>query len=339
VCDGATQDTLEAAHDLAEADDRVRLFIHDKGPRYGEIYRHEALQEATGTIVCYLADDDLWLPGHVAGMAALLESVDFAHAFPIGFASDGRLHSWPGQLSLGESRRSILEGRNFIPLSCGAHTLELYRRLPHGWRTTPPDTHTDLYMWQQIISAEDVRLASGNQPSVLHFASPPRRHMTLEERVGELKGWADAMVTRDFASDLDGQIHEFLMAKWVRSDFQVRGLDQRLSDAIGRISSVESHREGSVHDMGEVGTEREVLLIALERAREELTRSMARREEAQDRLAKAVARIETLEARVRRFEVQLASIARSRTWRTRAAVLRIPGMEWLARKAGRARSR
>ena len=66
VCDGATADTLDAAEELRRSDARIRVLVHDKGPRHEEVYRHQALQEATGTIVCYLSDDDLWLPDHVA---------------------------------------------------------------------------------------------------------------------------------------------------------------------------------------------------------------------------------------------------------------------------------
>ena len=339
VCDGATEDTLNAAEALREADDRVRLFVHDKGPRHGEIYRHQALQEAAGTIVCYLSDDDLWLPNHVANMAALLESADFAHALPIGFRPGDQLYSWPGHLSLAEIRRSMSEGQSFIPFSFAAHTLELYRRLPYGWRTTPPDIYTDLYMWQQILSVEDVRVASGNRLSVLHFPSPPRRHMPIGERVEELEHWAEAMVAPDFVLDLDRQIHEFLMVKWALSDSKVRSLNQDMNDATRRIESVEADLEGDRDDLRRLDAEREALLVDREGANEELTAIAARLQGAQKLSAIAAARIETVEARAGRFQGQLDSVTHSRTWRTRAALLKIPGMAWLARKAGGARSR
>jgi hypothetical protein len=339
VCDGATEGTLSAAEALAEADDRVRLFVHDKGPRHGEIYRHQALQEATGTIVCYLADDDLWMPDHVANMAELLKSADFAHSYPIGFRGGDRLYSWPGHLSLAETRLSMSEGRNFIPLSCGAHTLELYRRLPHGWRTTPPDTYTDLYMWQQILSVEDVRVASGNEPSVLHFPSPPREHMTMEERVEELERWVEAMLAPDFVSDIDRQIHEFLMIEWALSDSRVHSLDQQLDDATDRIAFLEADLEGARKHLHELEAVRQEILVDLEGGREELIAATVRLQEAEERSAIAAERIEMLEARAGRFEGQLDSVTRSRTWRARAAVLRIPGVAWLARRAGGTRSR
>jgi hypothetical protein len=289
--------------------------------------------------VCYISDDDLWLPNHVANMAALLESAEFAHAHPIGFRSGDQLRSWPGHLSLAESRRSMFEGRNFIPLSCAAHTLELYRRLPHGWRTTPPDTYTDLYMWQQILSVEDVRVASGNRLSVLHFPSSARRHMPIGERVEELEHWAEAMVAPDFVSDLDGQIHELFMVKWAHNDSKVRSLNQDMNDATRRIETVEADLEGARNDLRRLDAEREALLVDLEGANEELTAIAARLQEAQKLSAIAAARIETVEARAGRFQGQLDSVTHSRTWRTRAALLRIPGVAWLVRKAGGARSR
>ena len=339
VCDGATEDTLNAAEALREADDRVRLFVHAKGPRHGEIYRHQALQEAAGTIVCYLSDDDLWLPNHVANMAALLGSADFAHAHAVGFRSGDQLYSWPGHLSLAASRRSLFEGLNFIPLSCAGHTLELYRRLPHGWRTTPPDTYTDLYMWQQILSVEDIRVASGDRLSVLHLPSPPRQHMTMEERVEELEGWVEAMVAPDFVSDLDGRIRELLIVKWASNESKVRSLNQDMSDATRRIETVEADLGGARNDLRRLDAEREALLVDLEGAKEDLSAATARLQEAQKRSAIAAARIETVEARAGRFQGQLDSVTHSRTWRTRAALLRIPGVAWLARKAGGARSR
>ena len=275
----------------------------------------------------------------LGAVAALLESADFAHALPIGFRPGDQLYSWPGHLSLAESRRSMFEGQSFIPFSFAAHTLELYRRLPYGWRTTPPDIYTDLYMWQQILSVEDVRVTSGNRLSVLHFPSPPRQHMPIGERVEELEHWAEAMVAPDFVLDLDRQIHEFLMVKWALSDSKVRSLNQDMNDATRRIESVEADLEGDRDDLRRLDAEREALLVDLEGANEELTAIAARLQGAQKLSAIAAARIETVEARAGRFQGQLYSVTHSRTWRTRAALLKIPGMAWLARKAGGARSR
>ena len=72
VGDGMTEETKRVAVEIQCSDARVRLFDHPKGPRHGEIYRDAALREARGRIVCYLSDDDLWLPLHVETMVALL---------------------------------------------------------------------------------------------------------------------------------------------------------------------------------------------------------------------------------------------------------------------------
>jgi len=91
IGDGMTPATAEAADALQRSDPRIRLFAHPKGPRHGEIYRHAALAEATGRIICYLSDDDLWLPKHVATMEGLLANADFAHTLSIRVETDGGL--------------------------------------------------------------------------------------------------------------------------------------------------------------------------------------------------------------------------------------------------------
>ena len=91
VGDGMSPDTTLAADELEHADTRVRVFRYPKGPRHGEIHRHSALAEASGAIVCYLSDDDLWLPNHVEVMEELLRVADFAHTLGIRVQPDGRL--------------------------------------------------------------------------------------------------------------------------------------------------------------------------------------------------------------------------------------------------------
>ena len=161
VGDGAPDVTRELMEELTSADPRVRYFDNPKGPRHGELHRHAALQEASGEIVCYLCDDDLWLPDHVQRMRALLADCDFAYALPFWIDPAGELHCLRVDLRLPYFREMFSRGENRIPLSCGAHTLELYRRLPAGWRTTPDGIFTDLYMWQQILSVPGCRATGG----------------------------------------------------------------------------------------------------------------------------------------------------------------------------------
>jgi glycosyltransferase involved in cell wall biosynthesis len=71
VGDGVEDDSRDAVAPFL-SDPRVRFFDFPKGERHGERRRHEALRESSAPIVCYLSDDDLLLPDHVAQMQALL---------------------------------------------------------------------------------------------------------------------------------------------------------------------------------------------------------------------------------------------------------------------------
>jgi GalNAc5-diNAcBac-PP-undecaprenol beta-1,3-glucosyltransferase len=193
IGDGVTEETRAAAREVAAEDDRVRFFDNPKGPRLGELHRHAALQEARGEVVCYLSDDDLWLPEHVETMHDLLQDADFAAAFHVYFDGEGRMKLTTNNLALPHFRKLMLSaprGVNRVPLSGGAHTLEMYRRLPHGWRTSPPEASTDLYMWQQFLADLECRTVSATRPTVLQFPSPMRRGWSPEERLAELDLWS-----------------------------------------------------------------------------------------------------------------------------------------------------
>jgi len=137
VGDGVPSPARLFVEELIAEDPRVRFFANDKGPRHGEIHRAKALREASGDIVCYLSDDDLWLPGHVESMLELLADADLAHCLPLRVEPDGSLGGWAVDLAEECDRQLLLGGENRIPLPCSGHTLEAYRRLPYGWRTTP----------------------------------------------------------------------------------------------------------------------------------------------------------------------------------------------------------
>ena len=190
VGDGMPDDAREVARSVARLDPRIRLFENPKGPRHGEILRHEALREAAGEIVCYLSDDDLWMPNHVETMLALLEHCDFANAVPLYL---DLVKGLQGMITVNLEndyfRQLMVSGTNRVPLSCGAHTLQMYRRLPHGWRTTPAGIFTDGYMWQQFLADPACRAASAARPTVLCFPSTMRTTATIAERVDELAYW------------------------------------------------------------------------------------------------------------------------------------------------------
>lgn len=193
VGDGVDEATRRTIHDLMAEDARIRFFNFEKHPRRGEPNRHEALKEARGRIVCYMCDRDLMLPDHVATMAGLLEDANFAHTLISAMTPEGDIRFQAFlDLSDPDDRRSILRGwtiENGIPLSCAGHTLAMYRRLPHGWRTTPPGLFTDIYMWEQFLAQPECRAVSGTAPTILYFPRYWRNDMSIPQKRDELARW------------------------------------------------------------------------------------------------------------------------------------------------------
>ena len=193
VGDGADEPTREAAAAHTASDRRVRFFDLPKGARHGEALRHEALREARAEIICYLSDDDLWLPNHVEGLALALENADFAHALPLYITASGESGVHDGHLGAPASRARVCSGVNFIPLSAAAHTRSFYRRLPRGWTPAPPSVPTDLHMWQQILAAEGCRAVSSMRATLLNFPAPLRAGWSIEQRAEELSRWTERL--------------------------------------------------------------------------------------------------------------------------------------------------
>ena len=228
VGDGMPDAARDVARSVARLDPRIRLFENPKGPRHGEILRHKALREAVGHAVCYLSDDDLWMPDHVETMLALLEHCDFANALPLYLDPKKGLGSLTVNLEHDYFRRLMLSGTNRVPLSCGAHTLQMYRRLPHGWRTTPAGIFTDAYMWQQFLADPACRATSAAWPTVLCFPSTMRTTMTTAERADELAYWRGRIAGPALAA----QALEYLVREAARIEAEVVA---KLSSELNRL--------------------------------------------------------------------------------------------------------
>jgi hypothetical protein len=187
--DGVSDETRAIAQELARRDERVRFFDHPKSPSRGELHRDAALEQARGRVVCYLGDDDVYLPHHVEDMCGLLEDADFVHAQAIEVLLEGGVGLWTVDLARQRYQREVLAGINRVPLSAAAHTLSVYRGLAEGWTTAPPEIPSDLFMWQKFVRHPGCRFRPGRRPSVLVFPSPKRRHLPHEERLLEMQRW------------------------------------------------------------------------------------------------------------------------------------------------------
>jgi glycosyltransferase involved in cell wall biosynthesis len=208
VGDGVPDVTRRLVAELAAGDPRITFFDNPKGARHGEPSRHEALSRARGEIVCYQSDDDLWRPGQVAELRSCLATADFAHTVALRVDPNGPLVPWLAALEAGVFRGLMHTGANFLPLSTVGHTVAAYRALPHGWRTTPAGTPTDLYMWQQFLEQPGIRLASSALPLVFNFATPDRKGWTLAERLVELEHWRGFMVHPTWMTELEPLVTE-----------------------------------------------------------------------------------------------------------------------------------
>src|SRR5262249_21530179 len=190
VCDGAPDATVETARSLAAADARIKVFAHPKGPRLGEIYRHQALEHARGECVAQIADDDIWFPNHLSELAQLLRVCDFGHLTHVMVRPDGFIGATLGDLTRPAVRKRILDKNqsHFGPTVWGFR-LATYRALPEGWATTPPELGTDVYMTQKFLRHPGIRAATRFAVTSLHFPAPGRNDMDLAQRENENRLW------------------------------------------------------------------------------------------------------------------------------------------------------
>jgi len=202
IGDGVEDDTRQALTPFL-SDARVRFFDCPKGERHGERLRHEALQDSTSPIVCYLSDDDLLLPGHVAQMRELLVEADLAHDLPVNVWLDGSLRYNAFDLARPEFVELLAAGRGGGGLTGVAHTRNAYDRLPYGWRPAPPGMPTDIHMWQQFLTIPGFKGVTGDRLTTLKFPSPLRTHMSTAERVFELEQWQQRIIDPGFQAELD----------------------------------------------------------------------------------------------------------------------------------------
>lgn len=227
VGDGVEDGTRRALEPFL-ADPRVRFFDNPKGRRHGERHRHQALQEASGEIVCYLCDDDLLLPDHVATMKELLAKADFAHGAPLYVATDGSLVYLPLDLSRPRFVEHLNAKRASFGLTGAAHTLEVYRRLPEGWRPAPPDIWTDLHMWQQFLALPGLRGVTGTRLTCLHFPSPHRSGWPDVQRASELERWTARLAEPRFRSELDELVADAIRRSAIEHRLWALDLEERV---------------------------------------------------------------------------------------------------------------
>jgi GalNAc5-diNAcBac-PP-undecaprenol beta-1,3-glucosyltransferase len=200
IGDGVDDPVRSTVERLRTADARIRFFDFPKGPRNGEIHRDGVLRQARGRIVCYQADDDLWLPGHFEDIERALENADFVGAMHVNVEFEDRIRGYFFDIERPEFKDLWVAWQahpygpwasNGFGLACAGHRPEAYLRLPEGWTTTPTGLSTDQFMWMKFARQPWCRIRALQWPVSLHFPAPDRRNWTEQQRVDELARWAD----------------------------------------------------------------------------------------------------------------------------------------------------
>lgn len=245
VGDGVSEEDRDFIRTWIQKDRRITFFDFPKGEQRGEAYRHEVLQKATGDFVCYLSDDDLWRPFHLAYIADALTDHDFAHSLAAPIYPDGTIAVLAADLSNHATRNGPIPIRA-IPLTNGAHTMEAYRKLPQGWSPAPPGERTDAHMWNKFLVQPWCRACTIQRYSTLNFPSVFRKEMSISGRHTELRDWDLRSREPGFDAWFQNEIVSTLMQKRVtelaellhrRTDVenlqrQVTELQTMLSDAV-----------------------------------------------------------------------------------------------------------
>jgi glycosyltransferase involved in cell wall biosynthesis len=191
IGDGVSDDTKEAIRALEASDTRVRFFDYPKHLRRGEPYRHQVLtNHAKGRYVAYILDRDLWLPHHLETLEKYLQKGNFGWSHFFEPQLDGRI----------TYGRWMFHAR----MTATAHTLDFYKQLPFGWRTTPPQLTTDAYMWDQFAAHPQYQLYRNADCTVLYFKRGTEYPgIPTHKRVEELKYWYELLENKEITDDFN----------------------------------------------------------------------------------------------------------------------------------------
>lgn len=172
ICDGPPRETVEWAKSAAADDPRITVFDCPKGERNGEEHRHAALQQAKGTYVAHLADDNLWFPDHLELIEEVLRGADLGGTLFVAVLPSG----W-------------LMVREFLALTQSAYRLDSYRSLQVGWSPAPRAGPSDQFMFDKFRAQPDMREARLVRMSAVHLGADLRREISLDDRLVEMRRW------------------------------------------------------------------------------------------------------------------------------------------------------
>jgi hypothetical protein len=215
VGDGVGDDTRAVLRGLMAADDRVRFLDLEKGPHQGELYRDGAVLAAESDVICYLCDDELLLPDHVANMIELLRDADVAQTLNGHLNADGTFAPYrPESIAVSPAEDALAWEHDAVSITGTAHRVATYRRLAGGWRTVQPGDH-GRSLWQQFFAAPGCRGRTTTRVTALRFPTrlDGRRSWDPEDRRAELVAWRRAMAGEDWRARFDAHVAEALVTR------------------------------------------------------------------------------------------------------------------------------
>lgn len=212
VGDGADESTRVAAEAIAASDARIRYFDFPKHESRGEPNRHQLLMnEARGDIVCYLCDRDLYLENHIDVFHRALQNLDFAQSLFVRLCKNGDLENVATLFAHEPAEKRAASIKADAPFRCplpmAGHRLDAYKKLPHGWRTTPSGSGTDVYMWRQFLAQPWVRSGNIWIPTVVYMKRGPHPGLPTAERMRESERYKERYLSEhgleQFMSDFN----------------------------------------------------------------------------------------------------------------------------------------
>jgi hypothetical protein len=155
-------------------------------------------------------------------MRALLEGADLAHSAPALFKPAEGLVYYPWDLSAPEFAKLMRTGHNSMGLTSASHRLDTYRRLPHGWRTTPPGVETDRWMWMQWLDQPWVRGVTSRRLTHLQFPDPMWAGVPEDTRVAVVAEWLERSRRPGFREEIDALLQESIVRAGERFRLKAR---------------------------------------------------------------------------------------------------------------------
>ena len=273
VGDGVGDDTRDAVADIRRADGRVSFHDRPKAPGRNEPARHAVVSASRSPLVTYIGDDDLFLPHHLESMHDLLADHDFAHPAPIFVQASGELLAMPTDLADPRCVQWHLHpGHNAVSLTGAAHTGDLYRRLPFGWRTAPEGRWSDHYMWEQIFRLEGVRLASSPWATTVKLSENWRTGVDAADRAEEIRSWRRRIGTPGFRAWWDAAVAGAVDQTAIDQLMRASELFDELAALRHQLFLDEQHRLDTDRQLEVLRVEHEALAADLARVTDALAR-------------------------------------------------------------------